>query len=74
MSTIILAFTGLVLLALFALGKLVKLAWGSPAFWIFATVLTVALFPLTAGMSPWALAALIALRFILVGKLIGATR
>ena len=70
MWTLILAAFGVLLLAAFAVGRAVVALWNSRIFWLFAVLLTVAALPLTAGMSPLALVALVALRLVLVGKMI----
>jgi hypothetical protein len=65
------AFAVIMLIAALVLCWVLKTLWGSPLFWISALALTVIMFPLTAGMSPLALFALIFLRLVILGKLFG---
>jgi uncharacterized membrane protein len=62
------AFTIIMLVAVLILCWVLKTLWGSKLFWIAALALTVILFPLTAGLSPLALFALIVLRLMLLNK------
>jgi uncharacterized membrane protein len=62
------AFTIIMLVAVLILCWVLKTLWGSKLFWIAALALTVILFPLTAGLSPLALFALIVLRLVMLGK------
>ena len=61
-------FTVVILLAVLVLCWVLKTLWGSKLFWIAALALTVIMFPLTAGLSPLALFALVFLRLVLINK------
>lgn len=62
------AFAIIMLVAVLILCWVLKTLWGSKLFWIAALALTVIMFPLTAGLSPLALFALIILRLAMLGK------
>lgn len=64
--------TIVMLLAVLVLCWVLKTLWGSKLFWISALALTVIMFPLTAGLSPLALFALIILRLTMLGKVCSA--
>lgn len=64
--------TIIMLLAVLVLCWVLKTLWGSKLFWIAALALTVIMFPLTAGLSPLALFALILLRLVLIGRAFNA--
>jgi hypothetical protein len=67
----LLLITALVIV-LVGIAKAVSFAWGSPLFWLLATIATLIFLPITAGMSPLALFALIALRVVLVGRMLNS--
>lgn len=60
--------TILIAISVFVLCWVLKTLWGSKLFWIAATALAIITFPLTAGLSPIALFALIVLRLVLINK------
>lgn len=66
------AFTILLVLAILVLCWVLKTLWGSKLFWIAAFALSIILFPLTGGLSPIALFALIVLRLVLINKALTA--
>ena len=57
-------------IVLYGIAKAVSFAWGSPMFWLLAILATLIFLPITAGMSPLGLFALITLRVILIGKML----
>lgn len=64
--------TILIAISLIVLCWVLKALWGSPLFWVAATALVIIMFPLTAGLSPVALFALIVLRLVLINKALTA--
>ena len=70
MTTTIILTIAFLSIALMGLAKAVSFCWGSPLFWLLATLATVIFLPLTAGMSPLALFGLIVLRLLIFGKMI----
>ena len=62
--------TLVMLLAVLILCWVLKTLWGSKLFWISALALTVIMFPLTGGLSPLALFALIVIRLLMLGKVL----
>lgn len=69
MTILMLIIGGFILLGL----MLIKALWRSPLFWVAATLLTILALPLTAGMSPLVLTALIILRVVLITRVFKAS-
>ena len=70
MITFIALVIAFLVIILYGIAKAVSFAWGSPMFWLLAILATLIFLPITAGMSPLGLFALVTLRVLLVGKML----
>lgn len=57
---------------LFLVWVIMKALWNSKLFWFAALALTIVLFPVTAGLSPFALFVIVLVRLMLVSRAINA--
>ncbi len=61
-----------VLAVVFLCWVIMKALWNSKLFWFAALALTIVLFPVTAGLSPFALFVIVLVRLMLVSRAINA--
>jgi hypothetical protein len=71
MTTLLAIIIAAIFLVVYLTAKFAKWVWNTWVFWVLALAVMVVMFPLTAGMSPMAFIGLLALRLVVLGKIVG---